>query len=123
MMLLSIKLQSLLKVKTKLKKNSMYIVIYEFKVKENYDHKFIDSWKILTNLIQKYEGSLGSRLHKQKDLHYMAYAQWPSKEIFENSGKKLPESTSEIKKKMKDSCKEIKTLHYLEVIEDLLKKN
>ena len=53
----------------------MYIVIYEFKVKENYDHKFIDSWKILTNLIQKHEGSLGSRLHKQKDLHYMAYAQ------------------------------------------------
>ena len=44
----------------------MYIVIYEFKVKENCDHKFINSWKILTNLIQKNEGSLGSRLHKKK---------------------------------------------------------
>ena len=100
----------------------MYIVIYEFKVKENCDHKFINSWKILTNLIQKNEGSLGSILHKKK-LHYLAYAQWPSKEIFENLGKKLPESASEISKKMKDSCKEIKILHHLEMIEDLLKKN
>ena len=73
-MLLSIKFQSLLKVKIKLKKNSMYIVICEFKVKENL-------------------------------------------------GKKLPESASEIRKKMKDACQEIKILHHLEVIEDLLKKN
>ena len=101
----------------------MYIVIYEFKVKENCNHKFIDSWKILTNLIQKYEGSLGSRLHKQKDPYYVAYAQWPSKEMFELAGKKLPKSASEIRKKMKGLCKEIKILHHLEVIEDLLKKN
>ena len=73
-MLLLIKFQLLLKVKIKGRKNNMYIVIYEFKVKENCDHKFIDSWKTLTNLIQKYEGSLGSRLDKQKDLHYLAYA-------------------------------------------------
>ena len=53
----------------------------------------------------------------------MAYAQWPSKEIFENLGKKLPESASEIRKKMKDLCKKIKTPRHLEVIEDLLKKN
>ena len=53
----------------------------------------------MTNLIKLHEGSLGSRLHKQKELHYIAYAQWPSKEIFDNSVKKLPENFSEIKKK------------------------
>jgi hypothetical protein len=52
----------------------------------------------MTNLTKLHEGSLGSRLHKQKELHYIAYAQWPSKEIFENLGKNLPESTSEIRK-------------------------
>ena len=41
----------------------------------------------MTNLIKLHEGSLGSRLHKQKELHYIAYAQWPSKEIFDNSEK------------------------------------
>jgi heme-degrading monooxygenase HmoA len=98
----------------------MYIVIYEFKVKENNAQKFIDSWTAMTNLLKLHEGSLGSRLHKQKELHYMAYAQWPSKEIFDNSGKNLSENVSEIRKIMKNSCEVIKVLHYLEVVEDLL---
>jgi len=98
----------------------MYIVIYEFKVKENNTQKFIDSWKAMTNLLKLHEGSLGSRLHKQNELHYIAYAQWPSKEIFDNSGKKLPENVSEIRKNMKNSCEVIKALHHLEVVEDLL---
>ena len=53
----------------------------------------------MTKLINLHEGSLGSSLHKQKELHYIAYAQWPSKEIFDNSVKKLPENVSKIKKK------------------------
>ena len=98
----------------------MYIVIYEFKVKENNTQKFIDSWKAMTNLLKLHEGSLGSRLHKQKELHYIAYAQWPSKEIFDNSGKKLPKNVSEIRKNMTNSCEVIKTAYHLEVEEGLL---
>ena len=98
----------------------MYIVIYEFKVKENNTQKFIDSWKAMTNLLKLHEGSLGSRLHKQKELHYIAYAQWPPKEIFDNSEKKLTENVSEIRKKMTDLCEVIKIAYHLEVEEDLL---
>ena len=98
----------------------MYIVIYEFKVKENNTQKFIDSWKAMTNLLKLHEGSLGSRLHKQKELHYIAYAQWPSKEIFDNYRKKLPENVSEIIENMTDSCEVIKIAYHLEVEEYLL---
>ena len=98
----------------------MYIVIYEFKVKENNTQKFIDSWKTMLNLIKLHEGTLDSSLHKQKELHYIAYAQWPSKEIFDNSGKKLPKNVSEIRKNMTNSCEVIKTAYHLEVEADLL---
>ncbi len=98
----------------------MYIVIYEFLVKENKEQEFIDSWESLTKLILQHEGSLGSRLHKQKEHHYIAYAQWPSKEIFDNAGANLPDTAISIRKIMGSACQEIKTLHKLEVIADLL---
>lgn len=43
----------------------MYIVLYTIIIKPNQEEKFIEAWKGLTSLIYKYEGSLGSRLHKK----------------------------------------------------------
>ena len=53
----------------------MYVVMYSFQIKPHQEQNFIESWKGLTALIYKYEGSLGSRLHKQKPQNYIAYAQ------------------------------------------------
>jgi heme-degrading monooxygenase HmoA len=53
----------------------MFTVIYSFQVKPGQVHKFEKAWKDLTLLISEYEGSLGSRLHKQSELSYIAYAQ------------------------------------------------
>ncbi|OBQ54967.1 antibiotic biosynthesis monooxygenase [Tamlana sp. s12] len=98
----------------------MYIVIYRFKVKQNLDQDFIKSWKGLTDLIYKYEGSLGSRLHKEKPNHYIAYAQWPSKTVFENSGGKLPIEANKYRDSMRLACDKIEVSNKLEVVEDLL---
>ena len=98
----------------------MFAVIYSFEVKPNCDQQLIQSWKELTELIYKHEGSLGSRLHKAGENKYIAYAQWPEKEIWENSGNLLPDSASEIRKQMKEACVSIETLFELETIEDLL---
>ena len=62
----------------------MFAVIYQFKVKENRKAEFINAWKQLTHLIYEYEGSLGSRLHKQDDDVYLAYAQWLELKPFMN---------------------------------------
>ena len=100
----------------------MFTVIYSFNVKPNHIESFEKAWRDMTILIIEYEGSLGSRLHKQNELNYIAYAQWPSKSTWVNSGSKLPEISKEIRNIMKESCDKIDTLFELEIVEDLLKK-
>jgi len=98
----------------------MFTVIYSFKIKQGKLDNFIEAWKDMTNLIIKYEGGLGSRLHKHSEFEYIAYAQWPNKETWENSGNHLPEISKSIRSKMRNSCDNIQTLFELNVIEDLL---
>lgn len=100
----------------------MYIVLYAFEVKNNCEDKFIAGWKGLTRLIYKFEGSLGSRLHKQSKLNYVAYAQWPDKNSFDNSGNNLPQvEAKKYKTMMTSACDSINIINKFEVIEDLLK--
>jgi len=101
----------------------MYIILYDFAVKPDCENQFIESWKGLTNLIYKHEGSLGSRLHKKEANNYVAYAQWPNRSKFENSGKNLPEEANYYRNLMRESCETIEVLQKLEVVEDLLKQN
>ena len=99
----------------------MFAVIYSFKVKMGHDQKFIDSWEGLTKLIHEYEGSQGSRLHQMDHHYYIAYAQWPDKATWENSGKKLPAEAEQYRDEMRSACEKITTTHELKVISDLLK--
>ena len=98
----------------------MYIVLYIFKVKPNQEKQFIASWKGLTNLIYKYEGSLGSKLHINENQDYIAYAQWPDKSTFEKSGKNLPDEANNYRDSMRASREKIEVLHKMEIIEDML---
>lgn len=99
----------------------MYVVLYNFIVKPGEEESFMDSWKGLTSLIYQYEGSLGSRLHKKDELNYIAYAQWPNKLTFDNSGNNLPEEASYYRNRMRSSCEKVVVLEKLEVIADLTK--
>ena len=98
----------------------MFSIIYKFKIKPDRKDSFEKSWKDLTHLIYDYSASLGSRLHKKDNCNYIAYAQWPNKETWENSSNKLPKKSKEISKLMIESCNSIETLYELELIEDLL---
>lgn len=67
----------------------MFCVIYEFKIKPGHSEQFEQAWSDFTEAIHRVCGSLGSRLHKTSDpFTYVAYAQWPSKEVFE---RKIPQ--------------------------------
>lgn len=99
----------------------MTAVIYKFNVKPGRSEDFIKAWKEMTELIYEFENSLGSRLHKQDEELYIAYAQWPDIGTWKNAGDRLPDGASELRKKMKESCSTIETLHCLEVVEDLLR--
>lgn len=101
----------------------MYIILYSFKVKPNQEENFIEGWTGLTNLIYKYEGSLGSRLHKKAPLEYIAYAQWPNKIKFESAGDHLPIEADTYRNLMRTSCSSIDTIDKFEVVKDLLAEN
>ena len=98
----------------------MFAAIYSFKVKKGEEDIFIKSWRSLTELIYEFEGSLGSRLHKQADGLYIAYAQWPSKDIWKNAGQNLPDFADGVKKLMKAACSSIETIHELEMVSDFI---
>ena len=98
----------------------MFSVIYTFKVKPDLEKKFIENWIGLTQLIYSHEGSLGSKLHRDQKGNFVAYAQWPSKEVWENAGSKLPrELADNFRKGMKESYFEMETKYELEMIADL----
>ena len=99
----------------------MHCVLYKFIVKEGQTENLFESWLDLTKLIYNYEGSLGSRLHKVSELEYIAYAQWPNKDFFDNAGDNIPDTEADpIRQRMKASCKIIETLYEMEMIEDYL---
>lgn len=100
----------------------MFSVIYQFDVREGKDLEFIASWKELTKFVFTYEGSLGSRLHKEDENKYIAYAQWPERSKWEHSGKNLPPEADNCRKIMREACHSIETIHTMEMTEDLLKK-
>lgn len=100
----------------------MFAVVYLFEVKKDSEEQFIKAWKDMTHLIFEHEGSMGSRLHRQENGSYIAYAQWPNREAWKNSGNKLPENAYDIRLKMRESCTKFEALFELDCVEDILKK-
>lgn len=99
----------------------MFIAIYSFQVKEGQETSFERAWAELTKLIYQYEGSLGSRLHSKGDNAYVAYAQWPDRKTWENSGSNLPKKANEWRSMMRGACNKIETIFELDSKHDLLK--
>lgn len=98
----------------------MFAVIYSFTIKPERAAQFINAWKEMTQLIKAFEGGLGSRLHKKSETEYIAYAQWPSREKWKNAGGNLPKEAELVSQAMRECCIESKTIHELEMLEDLL---
>jgi hypothetical protein len=99
----------------------MFCVIYRFKVLKGSETLFVEAWSALTELIYKYDGSMGSRLHLETAGVYIAYAQWPDRPTWKNAGTFVPEEAEKWRMQMRSSCESIETLHELNLETDLLK--
>jgi quinol monooxygenase YgiN len=97
----------------------MFAVIYRFNVRPGHNASFEMAWHELTESIFEHSGSLGSRLHKESESTYIAYAQWPARDIWSHESD-LPESANTAKKEMNEACSAIDSLYCLEVVDDLL---
>lgn len=63
----------------------MLSVVLEFDVVNGQEVEFKKYWLATTEAIYQHFGSLGSRLHKADDGKFIAYAQWPDRQTYEQS--------------------------------------
>ena len=102
--------------------NPMYCVLIEFIPLPDREQEFVHAWTDLTKYIYQNYGSMGSRLHLNEAGKYIAYAQWPSKEVYNNiraqeEGKRLREQLMQCLQR--DG---ITVLEKLESVKDCLEK-
>ena len=101
----------------------MFIVMYEFVVKDGFKEQFLASWASTTQGIYLFKGSLGSRLHRDKNGAFIAYAQWPNEETYRKAASIEMSEEYEIQHKlMRDSLnlESTRIIHEMEVEIDYL---
>ena len=97
----------------------MFCIIYRFKIHQDKEEKFVQSWVEVTEAFKINCDALGSRLHKNNEYDYIAYAQWPSKEVRDKA--ELPENViNGAYSKMKSCCKSVEVLFEITPVSDLL---
>lgn len=99
----------------------MFCVIYRMRVPAEQEQRFIKCWRELTRLIRRQRGGLGSRLHRDSDGSFLAYAQWPTREAWV-AGRAAEESAemSAAREAMAETGVEIGVLHELVLVEDMM---
>lgn len=64
----------------------MFCIIYRFTLlqpSQETNARFVKTWSGITDYMKRECGALGSRLHQDETGAFMAYAQWPSRAVFE----------------------------------------
>ncbi len=103
----------------------MFCVVYEFIVKPGKNEIFERAWADFTEAISRVRGSHGSRLHLSSENNkYIAYAQWPSEEAFNDipADEKYSPSELNAREEMRDSLLESKTIYKMKVLKDHLRR-
>lgn len=100
----------------------MFIVVYEMHAHPGQEEAFEAAWAEVTDAIYERQGSLGSRLHRgQGEGLYIAYAQWPSPEAFQNNDpERYDDSQRAAIARMQETIKHADILHMLTVADDRL---
>ncbi|MBT3136378.1 antibiotic biosynthesis monooxygenase [Alteromonas sp. ALT199] len=101
----------------------MFIVMFEFVVKDGYREQFLEAWPKTTQGIYLFKGSLGSRLHIDKSGAFIAYAQWPDETTYRAANDiEMSAEYEEYRTKMRDSLnlESTKILYEMEVEVDYL---
>jgi heme-degrading monooxygenase HmoA len=94
----------------------MFVVIYVFTVKPGMEAQFQEAWAERTKEIIHDHGSFGSRLHRADDGTFVAYAQWPTRQEWEDA----PSGSTDAARRMKEALMSVETVFKLDVLNDLL---
>jgi heme-degrading monooxygenase HmoA len=88
----------------------VFVAIYCWRIKPGTEEQFREGWRRVTETLYRHQGSLGSRLHRNFDGTWVAYAQWPDRKHWEKTQKAGAESAKEGLQMMRDSLEDPATL-------------
>lgn len=100
----------------------MFIALYRWKLKDGQEERFREGWRRRTESIYQKYGSFGSRLHQADDDTWLAYAQWPDKETYFAPRVHDNEDDFIASAMMRDSIEVSYPTLFMDVVDDLLKK-
>ncbi len=96
----------------------MFIILYRWRIKPEFEQQFIDSWSEITEFYREIFSSLGSRLHRGDDGLFYSYAQWQSADQREKAFENMPELPA--RAKMREAIEETFPEVQLEAVSDFL---
>ena len=96
-----------------------FAVIYRWRLRRGMEKQFQDAWAATTEKIMEERRGLGSRLHRDDDGYWVAYAQWPSRRAWEQS-RELGPADPEVSALMAAAVEESFAPVVLEPVVDLL---
>ena len=100
---------------------AMFAVIYRWQVLPGCEAQFETGWRRGTERIAAEFGGWGSRLHKQEDGVYIAYAQWPNEDAWKKAMEsRMDHSDDEARKMYAIVPGTFETIAKGDVVEDLL---
>jgi hypothetical protein len=97
-----------------------FSVIYRWRLHNGMESQFCQAWERATKLLMDERGALGSRLHRAEDGTWVAYAQWPSKAVWETS-RELGAVDPEVSRQMLEAALETLPLILLTPVSDFLR--
>ena len=100
----------------------MFCIIYTFTVKPGYEDPFRHHWSTVTQWYYRHAGSLGSRLHRASTGEYIAYAQWQTREQWEQQRHRSDAALQTHRQAMRDACEQIAVLYELEMTDASLRR-
>lgn len=98
----------------------MFIVLYRWRVKPEFERQFVESWSARTVFWREKYDSLGSRLHRGSDGIWYSYAQWKSAEQRESAFGAEAGAVSETQRKFQEAIEEDFPEIKLEIVLDYL---
>jgi hypothetical protein len=74
----------------------MFVVIYRWRIRPEWEARFRSAWRRRTEKIRILQNSLGSRLHRQDDGTLLAIALWPTRIAWRDAGD-IPDDVDDAK--------------------------
>jgi hypothetical protein len=97
----------------------MFVIVYEFTLKNNAQQDFISLWNSLTTIMKHNTHTLGARLFSVTDSVMVAQAEWPTKAAWEDSQLSQPQAI-ELRERMMALCEDIQIIYQLDLVSDQL---